>query len=329
MMTLSTRPAPRAFTLIELLVVIAIIGVLIGLLLPAVQKVREAANRSRCQNNLKQIGIALHNYHDSARQLPPGLAAKEAELVAKGLAASSVALYGTWAMEVPPYLEQGNLQYFNLGHRTAGATDQYLSARNRDGMTGRRIPTMTCPSDIPQVIKKGGRAGLVLHNYAANYGNTSYQQGNRGSVPFGKAPFNARKRAGFGTALEEITDGTSNTLMLAEVRQGQHQSDTQEDLRGLIWWGDASGFQTFYTPNTSEADRLSSSGYCITRAPNPPCAATASPTHPATISARSLHPGGVNAAMCDGSVRFVSNDVKSDTWLWMGTSQGGETIPMD
>jgi len=327
----------RGFTLIELLVVIAIIAVLIALLLPAVQAAREAARRAQCISNLKQIGIAMHNYHDTVGSLPPGFRAS---------------VNGTWQMFILPYLE-GNPAYnsYNMYGR-------YLlpdGTKNPDGnlryggvcqttVTTMRLNVLTCPSDSPQAINSGGNF-ITEHNYAVNFGNggmfqelTTNYAGAASPTPAGNyyggsflgAPFSDSDKSFYPSRertynISSIIDGTSNTLMAAETLQS-----TDSSFRGFTWWGDASTFETWLAPNSRLPDMVQ--GYCTTIFPailgvNPPCANTSS--QGPTYASRSRHPGGVNVAMCDGSVKFIKNTIAINIWRALSTSQGSEVISSD
>jgi prepilin-type N-terminal cleavage/methylation domain-containing protein/prepilin-type processing-associated H-X9-DG protein len=312
----------RGFTLIELLVVIAIIGVLIALLLPAVQKVREAANRIKCANNLHQITLAMHNYHDSFGVLPPQVAKN-----------ANVCCYGTWQMIILPYVEQGNLfnQYANLGNEL-GTGERYDQGQNVL-VTSTRLSVFTCPSDFPADAKtvsyNGGHYGITNQNYLVNQGNIDYAQGKDGTfmdeppgLQFLGAPFS--RKAQF--RLTDITDGTSNTLMVAEILQGQGG-----DYRGNTWWAEGSGFTTFRTPNSPGPDFISQN--CVDKSVNPLNAPCISPvisnTGDANIevfAARSRHQGGVNVAFCDGGTRFINDTISWTVWQALGTSQGNEVV---
>ena len=309
---MSPRHRERGFTLIELLVVIAIIAILIALLLPAVQQAREAARRTQCRNNLKQIGLALHNYHDVHKNLP---------------VSHFGCCWGTWLVGVLPYVEQGNL-FDNYEHnRKYGVpvdTARYAATTNRD-VTERRIPVYSCPSDME------ARSWTVTHhNYVANHGNTNFvQQGEFLGVKFGGAPFlhNAGDSPiGIATAVvrtakfRDIIDGTSNTLLMSETLQGQNM-----DLRGFSWWGHGQHFETFLPPNSNQPDALQSASYCKNNPPNPPCIG-ASTAYPEVLAARSRHTGGVHVLLGDGAVRFVSDNIDLFLWQGLGTTRGQEVL---
>jgi len=318
-----------AFTLIELLVVIAIIAVLIGLLLPAVQKVREAANRMSCSNNLKQLGLALHNYHDVNRTWPKAEDSKE----------TYVCCWGTWMELIMPFIEQDGAfrNYQNWGGSDSvltnwpaptppsvqkGSYPRYGSDVNVASTTGHRYSVLTCPSDRPNSpIATSPTSSITSHNYVVNYGNTSYFQSPFQGVPFFGAPFAPRKTF----RLQDIDDGLSNTILMLEVRQGQ-----RKDLRGFTWWGPATAGETFFAPNTSSPDAIQyapgdGTGYCDPGPPNPPCVAPTS-AYPYIQSARSLHTGGVQILLGDGSARFVGNDINVKTWHDLGSSKDGHVV---
>jgi prepilin-type N-terminal cleavage/methylation domain-containing protein len=297
------------FTLVELLVVIAIIGILIALLLPAVQAAREAARRSQCTNNLKQIGVGMHNYHDIYRALPVGAYA---------------CCWGTWKVALLPYIEQVNLRQLYVDNNKYGVpvdNARYANALNLP-VTTTRIPTYQCPSDTPNpntFISK-----ITSDNYSVNYGNTGLgQQGTLNGIKFGGAPFS---NSGSTTSdpkvyhFGDIRDGLSNTIMVAEVIQG-----IGNDLRGFSWWGDASGFETYLAPNSSLPDVIYTTGYCNNLPQQGlPCIGTPTATQPSMYGSRSRHPAGVQVVACDGSTHFVNDSVSLLIWQMSSTTQGAE-----
>jgi prepilin-type N-terminal cleavage/methylation domain-containing protein len=321
------RNRPRGFTLIELLVVIAMIGVLVALLLPAVQSAREAARRTQCSSNLKQLAIAMHQYNNTHSVLPPGK---------KGCC------WGTWLVYVLPQVEQQPLYnaWNSCGINSPGVPTsydldlRYFGAANVT-VTSTRLSVYLCPSDLTNApimsTVNGVTYACTSQNYAANFGNTTVLQAEYQGIPFLGAPFvdvgsplgdynqPARATVGFSA----ITDGLSNTMLLSEVVVGQGQ-----DLRGFSWWGDAATFEGFSTPNSSFPDVLFSPLYCINRSPNPPCT-VATTALPELYAARSRHAGGVHVAAADGAVHFVKDSVDLQVWRMMCTSAGSEVIAVD
>jgi prepilin-type processing-associated H-X9-DG protein len=272
---------------------------------PAVQKVREAAARAQCQNNLKQIGLAMHSHHDAQKTLPVGVN-------------TSWAIYGTWQTKLLPYLEQEQL------FKIYDFTKTYSVAPNFPAVTTMRINVLTCPSDFAST----GFSGITCHNYAANFGNTAvdynpnanYDTGqiaSLGGIAFGGAPFSQNKAL----KLTQIPDGTSNTLLASEVIQGQHG-----DLRGFTWWGHGAVFVGYIGPNSTAPDVIYAQTYCKNVAPNPPCIAPGTATNPVMMGARSRHSGGVNAVMGDGSVRFVPDSIALTIWRALSSARGGEPV---
>jgi prepilin-type N-terminal cleavage/methylation domain-containing protein/prepilin-type processing-associated H-X9-DG protein len=322
-----------AFTLIELLVVLAVIGILIGLLLPAVQKVREAANRTSCQNNLKQIGLALQGYHDAQTSFPPGSINK------KPWAWSAPRI--TYMISLYPYLEQGAAyQAWDPNVVEASGGDggiiPWCGSVNSVGPgapTSVVVPVLLCPSDGLGGPTSTNRpsTGVLLGvwnncNYLGFFGDKNYG----GGLP-GVAPDLANKQAAFGfnygARLSEITDGTSNTMVFGEYLTGLPQDEAPFDFRGVPWI-DFPGCSQLYTqsaPNSSSPDLFHPGKYCYD-APelNLPCAASSA--EQTTATARSRHPGGVNVLRADGSARFINQDINLATWQDLGSIAGGEVL---
>ncbi|EAQ78476.1 DUF1559 domain-containing protein [Blastopirellula marina] len=289
----------RGFTLVELLVVIAIIGVLIALLLPAVQQARESARRLQCTNNMKQLGIAMHNYHDVALALPIGV------MRTPGL--NVTVSNSTWFRRILPYIEQGAM--FDAYEEKSNF---YSAAPNR-ALSQTVIPMMRCPSDIEADYFNS----VVQYNYAANLGNGNLDKSDANGAPFSPGPFDfSITYDGYATKFARITDGLSNTMMMGEIRVGAKEGD----YRGLLQYAYLTLVSGNLPPNTSIPDV---SVYCVST-PDQPCAVGTNFSY--LLSMRSRHPGGAHALQCDGSVRFISNNIDINLIRGLSTMSGQEVL---
>lgn len=312
------RPRKSGFTLVELLVVIAIIGILIALLLPAVQAAREAARRSQCSNNMKQIALAIHNYHDTFKVFPPGVIAARLNAGA-GSHPDSM----SWMPMLLPFMEQAPL-YDQL--------KPYMVTRNSSAFPSNLmntvIPMLTCPTDPnmgkqttvhgeqdPPPDKNDGFCG----NYLLCNGSEQVTEGTGGNSFRMNGMFYYQSK----TRMGSVQDGTSNTVMSAEILVVPENTTAHRDWRGRYYRADhlSSIFTTYLPPNTTSAD------LCRTcEAVEPPWAPCTASTPTQALYARSLHPGGVQVGLADGSVRFVGETIDTQTWRALGTREGGETL---
>lgn len=312
-------PVRRGFTLIELLVVIAIIAILIALLLPAVQQAREAARRSQCRNNLKQLGLALHNYHDVYGMFAPGaITLTSGVLVHNGQASLGDTPRRPYLPHLLPYLDQTPVYA-----RFTWRSDGFDFFQQPDA--GLVLSALVCPSDGHSDNPKltlGAGTPVAVTNYGAMVGQRI------GDV-------NVRNRGAFsvnrGVRVRDFLDGTSNVMMLAEQLTG-----SDSDLRGL--WLNAGGGSTLLstelTPNSSAADALYPSpiwcaeGDGVTDDPrnNLPCVQGTELPDGQHVASRSRHAGGVHILLGDGSVRFVSENINLQIWRIVGLISSGEIV---
>jgi prepilin-type N-terminal cleavage/methylation domain-containing protein/prepilin-type processing-associated H-X9-DG protein len=357
-MRLPLRKAQAAFTLIELLVVIAIIGILIALLLPAVQKVRAAAMRAKCQNNLKQIGLALHNFHDTDGRFPPGCARDQDPFGTSGTNGSG---YGSsWMAYILPFVEQDNL-YRQLVFAGGSGWEQTV---NGPVISDVIIDIYRCPAsplpmtcEDPMHAPAGFNNGKARNVMAANYvgiagadvsalptetrvnGGANVNQatgGNGGDVSAGGVLFPNAK-----VNISQILDGTSNTMVVSEQADfiitvdGSRQAWTASSRNGWMMGAASTGIPPHYLPGgNNRAFNITTIRYPINFTkndwPDPPgdCYDTGvCEDFGGNIPLNSTHGGGVNVLLADGSVRFLSETTPLTTLGMLATRDDGLVLP--
>ena len=315
---MSTHRSHKGFTLVELLVVIAIIGILIALLLPAVQAAREAARRSQCTNNLKQIGLAMHNYHDTHKKFPYGYIESPTLLHRRTC----------WFQEIWPYIEQQALYDLYMVD-----TQQWVMDVDPD-VRDAQIAAFQCPSDGEQPAKGGsggnrsGADGFQGSYVVCAAGYLEDPQGqviHDGIMHYGTADLGGIFYRRSENKFASIIDGSSNTLLASEgIARGKNNTGGWGGAGG--YWGGAPhggyGFTALEPPNSPLPDRVYSCK--STTWPQAPCTST-SGTDDHRNFARSYHPGGCNFVLADGSVTFLSETINLATYNGLATRKGGES----
>lgn len=335
----------RGFTLIELLVVIAIIAILIALLLPAVQQAREAARRTQCKNNLKQLGLALHNYHDVHDTFPQA---------ARGALHPNHADwgYGEWTgfsaqTMLLPMIDQAPL-YNQIDITHSGSEDPVTG-----DLGGTLLPAFHCPSDtsLDPIDTHGPHTWASGINYLVNTGpNVSYQAADGANV--GPFHWQDSRRP---TKIRDIKDGTSNTILMAERTRGDLNNSDVGDGDVIAFGGDRAAIQPMTFPTVAELETTFNTTDCPTgtgqystvgqswmkpangwtmlstmQGPNgriPDCSAGGGLTDgPGLIGARSRHEGGAQVLMGDGAVRFVSENIDHTLYQSLGGKSEGNVI---
>lgn len=312
-----------AFTLVELLVVIAIIGVLVALLLPAIQAAREASRRTQCVNQTRQLGLALQNYHSARRAFPPGVINEDDQLFKYPRL--------TWMMHTFSYLEQNAVAgQFDLKSPQGCSGGVWLDPVNYP-LVAIPLDILQCPSDSDgELVHSHPDCGADVSrgNYAGYFGNVSMgaatDENHPERINHRPAPFQQNDPVRIGM----ITDGTSNTMMIGEVLKGYGDP---RDYRGVHWYDHVGTSQIFTTnlPNSELPDLLYGS-WCTKNVNRPeanmPCRPGRVDGSNNHATARSRHPGGVHVGFADGSARFLPEAIDLVVYQALGSIDAGEVV---
>lgn len=358
--SISSKPVRRGFTLVELLVVIAIIGILAGLLLPAVQQMRESARRTECTNNIRQISLAVASYEAGFHRFP----VNEVGPPPTTFAPANQSGYLSWLVPILPHIEGNNVhKLIDQRINNGDGTGFMISATHANAEAASTvIGTFLCPSDTPSFdsVIAMGTSNPAPDNYAGNAGWPSYATGYNGERntpgefngvialvhPSDDIAWHSNSR---GVRRKQITDGTSHTALVAEriIQNGNNPASIREYDQRLESFhitenaGTLAQLDDRCNPTQTHSDVINSgyvgrswiSGYALTaptymhlKTPNTWMGHFSSSDNDGDFMATpsSRHPGGVNVAMTDGSVRFVSDQIDRQVWWSAGSRNGGE-----